>query len=53
MCLGKGVDGKGWICRGRDGEELAFWGSNNYLEARHGEWRRKFSFLGTGGTVAM
>lgn len=24
MCLGEGVDGKGWICRGRDGEELAF-----------------------------
>lgn len=24
MCLEEGVDGKGPICRGRDGEELAF-----------------------------
>lgn len=56
MCLEEGVGGKGLICRGRDGEKLAFGLRKppviniTGLDASHGKCRRKF-FLGTGGAM--
>lgn len=52
VCLGEFVDGKCLMWRQEQGG-VSVWCSKDYLKAAHGRCRKKFLFLGTGGTTAM